>query len=85
VTTKETAPTRVFAHSDRGLTDTLNPPGAAMAQTTERPTPAQRIALIRSIAGHADGRDPALVLREVQMVLDGATLDEVAAMRDGER
>lgn len=40
-------------------------------------TPAERVALIRSLTGHAAGREE-YVLAQVRRVLDGATLDDLA-------
>lgn len=43
-----------------------------------------KLALIRSIAGHADGRETD-ALAEIQAALDGASIEELAAMRAGGR
>ncbi len=39
--------------------------------------PEQQIATIRSILGHADGRDPTTVVREICLAAQGATLTEI--------
>lgn len=46
----------------------------------ERPTEAERLALIRSIAGHSEGRETQ-ALAEIAAVLSGATLAELVAAR----
>ena len=50
----------------------------AESQSTQTATPAQRIALIKSIVGHATGREVA-ALDKVRRVIEGATLDDLAA------
>lgn len=47
-----------------------------------RPADRLKLNLIRSIAGHAEGRE-ADALAEIQAALDGATLEELAALRTG--
>lgn len=49
-----------------------------MGKPTHVTTPAERIALIRSITGHAEGREEH-VLEQVQRILNGATLEQLAA------
>ena len=39
--------------------------------------PDQQLSIIRSILGHADGRDPATVVREICLAAQGATLTEI--------
>lgn len=39
--------------------------------------PEQQITTIRSILGHAEGRDPTTVLREIYLATQGATLTEI--------
>lgn len=57
-----------------------------MDKPTERPTPAARVALIRSITGHAVDGDEARVLAEVQAILNGADIaDLLRARLGGER
>lgn len=43
----------------------------------------EQISLIRSLAGHAQGREQH-VLDQIRAVLDGATLDELAAKAGGD-
>ena len=40
-------------------------------------TPTEKLNLIRSILGHADGRDPTTVVREICLAAQGATLTEI--------
>jgi len=49
---------------------------------TERPAPAQQLALIRSLAGHAEDHEDR-ALSEIAAVLSGATLSELLAARGG--
>lgn len=62
----------------------LTPSGGAMEKTTNggRPTVAQTLNVIRSILGHSAGRE-ADALVEIQAAVNGATLEELAAIRDG--
>ena len=39
--------------------------------------PEQQITTIRSILGHAEGRDPTTVLHEIYLATQGATLTEI--------
>lgn len=39
--------------------------------------PNQQLVIIRSILGHAEGRDPGTVLREIYLATQGATLTEI--------
>lgn len=49
-----------------------------MGKPTHVTTPAERIALIRSITGHAQGHEEH-ALAQVQRILNGATLDDLLA------
>ena len=40
-------------------------------------SPEQKLAIIRSILGHAEGRDPTTILREISLITQGATLTEI--------
>ena len=44
-------------------------------------TPEQKLVIIRSILGHAEGRDPTTVLREIYLATQGATLTEIHTYR----
>ena len=39
--------------------------------------PDQQLSIIRSILGHADGRDPTTVIHEISLINQGATLAEI--------
>lgn len=80
MSTNNAAPTEVSQHFNRGLTDCLTEPGAAMPKRTQPASARQQIALIRSIANYADGREDRAI-REITAVLAGATLAELAAAR----
>lgn len=55
-----------------------------MDNSTARPTDAQRLALIRSLAGHSDGHEDR-ALAEIAAVIDGATLADLLVARGGGR
>ena len=40
-------------------------------------TPEQKLVIIRSILGHAEGRDPTEVIHEIYLATQGATLTEI--------
>lgn len=81
--TTRTAPTAMFAHHDRGLTDTPDcGRRPAVTDGTQPSTPREQIALIRSLAGHAEGNE-ARALSEIAAVLAGASLAELLAARVG--
>jgi hypothetical protein len=80
VSTQKAVPTRVFTHSDRDLTDSLKAPGAAMDNSTERPPASAKIALIRSIAGYAEGHEDR-ALAEIAAVLNGADASDLLRAR----
>lgn len=69
---------------NRGLTHTFRLRSDVQAEphATERPTPTQQLALIRSLAGHCEGHEDR-ALTEIAAVLGGATLTELVAARGG--
>lgn len=83
MTTTRTAPTAMFAHHDRGLTTpTCKESMMADPDATQPPAPREQIALIRSLAGHAEGHE-ARALAEIADVLAGASLAELLLARAG--
>lgn len=67
-------PTPTGASTPRPAKETEMP----YPECTHLPSAAERVALIRSLVGHAEGREEA-VLTRVRRVLDGATLDDLLA------
>jgi hypothetical protein len=83
----ENGPNRSASTLQPGPSPLPEPPGRGYHMvpnevTPGRPADQAKIALIRSIAGHAAGRE-ADALIDIAAVLSGVTLEELAAVRAG--